>query len=229
MVALSGILLVGSILVPSTSQALVVHSAIKPLSLASNYTATNISQFLNQQTRWNTVTLAETTTALESKQAQSESVHNITNSPSNVLRSMQVAQIVAREAPPETHQISRGSNSAIVEHALSLLGTPYVFGGTTLRGIDCSGFTQYVFAGSGISLPRTSYEQFASGVAVSKNELQAGDLVFFTTYSKGASHVGIYIGGGRFVQADNPHVGVTITSLSNSFYAARYLGARRYL
>ena len=126
--------------------------------------------------------------------------------------------------------VSRGSSgySTIVDRALSLQGTPYVFGGTTLRGFDCSGFTKYVFASSGISLPRTSYAQFASGVAVGKDDLRPGDLVFFTTYAKGPSHVGIYIGGGRFVQASNPNSGVKTSSLSDSYYSSRYLGARRY-
>jgi len=125
---------------------------------------------------------------------------------------------------------SRGSNgsSSIVNRALSLQGTPYVFGGTTRSGFDCSGFTKYVLASAGISLPRTSYAQFASGSLVGKNSLQPGDLVFFSTYSSGASHVGIYIGGGRFVHASNPTSDVKVSSLSESFYASRYLGARRY-
>ncbi|MHB8126212.1 MAG: C40 family peptidase [Desulfitobacteriaceae bacterium] len=126
--------------------------------------------------------------------------------------------------------VSRGGSgsSSIVDRALSLQGTPYVFGGTTRSGFDCSGFTKYVFASSGISLPRTSYAQFSSGAAVSKNDLQPGDLVFFSTYTKGASHVGIYMGGGRFVHASNPNSGVKISSLSDSFYSSRYLGARSY-
>ncbi|EGW38833.1 C40 family peptidase [Desulfosporosinus sp. OT] len=132
--------------------------------------------------------------------------------------------------PINVAYVSRGSagSSSIIDRALSLQGTPYVFGGTTRRGFDCSGFTKYVFASAGISLPRTSYEQFASGTPVGKNDLRPGDLVFFTTYSKGASHVGIYMGGGRFVQASNPNSGVKVSSLSDSFYSSRYLGARRY-
>jgi cell wall-associated NlpC family hydrolase len=128
------------------------------------------------------------------------------------------------------YSVSRGSggSSSIVDRALSLQGTPYVFGGTTLRGFDCSGFTKYVYSGSGVSLPRTSFAQFASGVPVGKNDLRQGDLVFFTTYAKGASHVGIYTGGGRFVHASNPNSDVKVSSLSDSFYSSRYLGARRY-
>ena len=126
--------------------------------------------------------------------------------------------------------VSRGSSgsSTIVDRALSLQGTSYVFGGTTQKGFDCSGFTKYVYAGSGISLPRTSFAQFASGAVVGKDNLRSGDLVFFSTYSSGASHVGIYIGGGRFVHASNPSSGVKTSSLSDSFYSSRYLGARRY-
>lgn len=126
--------------------------------------------------------------------------------------------------------VSRGSggSSTVVDRALSLQGTPYVFGGTTKKGFDCSGFTKYVYASSGISLPRTSYAQFASGTPVNKSNLQAGDLVFFSTYAKGASHVGIYIGGGRFVHASNPNSDVKISSLGDSFYSSRYLGARSY-
>lgn len=125
---------------------------------------------------------------------------------------------------------SRGSSnsSSLIDRALSLVGTSYVFGGTSKSGFDCSGFTKYVYASSGVSLPRTSFDQFSSGAAISKDNLQPGDLVFFTTYAKGASHVGIYIGGGRFVHAANPSSGVKTSSLGDSFYSSRYLGARRY-
>jgi cell wall-associated NlpC family hydrolase len=126
--------------------------------------------------------------------------------------------------------VSRGSSgsNSLVSRALSLQGSPYVFGGTSRSGFDCSGFTKYVYAASGISLPRTSYDQFSSGASVGKNDLQPGDLVFFSTYSSGASHVGIYMGGGRFIHAANPNSGIEVSSLSDSFYSSRYLGARRY-
>ena len=143
-----------------------------------------------------------------------------------------VNQVVAKAPGYVTvaYGVSRGSDSdsSIVSRALSLQGSPYVFGGTSRSGFDCSGFTKYVYASSGISLPRTSYAQFASGSAVSTNDLSPGDLVFFTTYTSGASHVGIYIGGGRFIHASNPSSGIEISSLSDSFYSTRYLGARRY-
>lgn len=132
---------------------------------------------------------------------------------------------VAVQVPTETASRGDTDTAGIVSHALSLQGIPYVFGGTSRNGFDCSGYSKYVFAGSGITLPRTSFAQFQTGKSVSRDQLQPGDLVFFTTYSKGASHVGIYIGGGRFVHASDS--GVRITSLSEQYYASRYLGARR--
>lgn len=122
-------------------------------------------------------------------------------------------------------QVSRSDNSSLVNNALSLVGVPYLFGGTSRSGFDCSGYTQYVFKGSGISLPRTAAAQFSVGASVDRAQLQSGDLVFFTTYASGASHVGIYIGGGSFVHASNS--GIRTSSLSESYYATRYLGARR--
>ncbi|CAA7601160.1 NlpC/P60 family [Acididesulfobacillus acetoxydans] len=132
-------------------------------------------------------------------------------------RPIQVAQATA----------SRGGSKAtgLVERALSLRGIPYVFGGTSRSGFDCSGFTQYVFATVGISLPRSSYAQFGVGSSVTRADLRPGDLVFFTTYAPGPSHVGIYIGGGDFVQASDS--GVRITRMSDSYYAHKFVGARR--
>ena len=121
-----------------------------------------------------------------------------------------------------------GSSSSIVSHALSLQGSSYVYGGTGGGGYDCSGFTKAVFAGNGIYLPRTSYSQFSSGTPVNKSDLVPGDLVFFSTYASGASHVGIYVGGGSFVHASTPDTGVITSSMGDGFYSSRYLGARRY-
>lgn len=122
-------------------------------------------------------------------------------------------------------QVSRSDNSTLLNNALSLVGTPYAYGGSSRSGFDCSGFTQYVFKGSEISLPRTSVSQFNVGSTIPREKLQAGDLVFFTTYADGPSHVGIYVGGGSFVHASN--TGVRTTSLNESYYEGRYLGARR--
>lgn len=207
-VAISGLLLVGSLLEPASSHSMLIQPMSNKVSLTPANKQVSMAGFPKQRTPWSSANPSV---------SDSQNVH--------------IAQVTSRESTSSPGQISRGTNtsSTIVEHALSLLGTPYVYGGTTRRGLDCSGFTRYVFVGSGISLPRTSYAQFASGAAVSRDNLQPGDLVFFSTYAKGASHVGIYIGGGHFVEASSPKSGVKISDLSERFYSSRYLGARRYL
>jgi len=118
-------------------------------------------------------------------------------------------------APPNVH-------GGVVGVAMRYLGVPYVWGGSTPRGFDCSGLVMYAFGQIGISLPHSSYAQFAMGTPVSISQLQPGDLVFFA----GASHVGIYIGGGQFIHA--PHTGdvVKISSLTG-WYSAEFAGGRR--
>jgi cell wall-associated NlpC family hydrolase len=125
---------------------------------------------------------------------------------------------------------SRGERwtSGMFALAMRFLGVRYVWGGTTPRGFDCSGFMQYVFARMGVALPRTTFDMFAVGATVPTKELRAGDLVFFETVSAGPSHAGIYLGDGRFIHASSGYGGVTITPMSKPYYQARYLGARRF-
>jgi cell wall-associated NlpC family hydrolase len=106
--------------------------------------------------------------------------------------------------------------------AMQYLGVPYVYGGASPSGFDCSGFVMYVFAQIGVSLPHNAAAQYGSGSPVDRSQLQAGDLVFFN----GLGHVGIYIGGGSFIHS--PHTGdvVKISSLSG-WYSSTYVGARR--
>jgi cell wall-associated NlpC family hydrolase len=119
--------------------------------------------------------------------------------------------------PPATH-------SSVVSIALQYLGVPYVWGGASPSGFDCSGLTMYAYAKVGVYLPHNAAMQYGMGTPVSQSQLAPGDLVFFN----GLTHVGMYIGGGRFVHA--PHTGdvVKISSLSEYWYAATYVGARRY-
>lgn len=121
------------------------------------------------------------------------------------------------------------SGGDILVTAKQYMGVPYVWGGETTSGFDCSGFTQYVLQQNGISIPRTAAEQFAEGTPVGRDELQAGDMVFFTTYKPGASHVGFYLGDGNFIHASSAAHQVTISSLDEDFYTAHYIGARRYI
>lgn len=115
----------------------------------------------------------------------------------------------------------------VITTALRYRGVPYMFGGTGAGGFDCSGFTQYVFAAAGVYLPRTADSQFEIGRSVSKASLEPGDLVFFSTYEPGPSHVGIYIGDGQFISSKSSQ-GVAIASIYDPYYwGPRYLGARR--
>ena len=115
---------------------------------------------------------------------------------------------------------------SLTRSAMRFIGTPYVFGGTSAGGFDCSGYVQHVFAMLGIHLPRTADAQYYAGNST-RGQLLAGDLVFFQTYEPGPSHVGIYLGKGRFVHSSSH--GVMVSSLSDSYWATRYLGGRRYV
>jgi cell wall-associated NlpC family hydrolase len=121
--------------------------------------------------------------------------------------------------------------ASVAKLAEAELGKPYVWGGTSPAGFDCSGLVQWVFAHLGVKLPRLSGQQYQVGTSVSKANLQPGDLVFFTTYKPGPSHVGIYIGATSnfqhaFVAADNPSVGVTINNLDSAKWTRLFVGAR---
>jgi LysM repeat protein len=117
-------------------------------------------------------------------------------------------------------------NKKIVKVAFKYKGVPYVWGGTTRSGMDCSGFTQHVFEKLGIDLPRTAREQSRLGKYVPKDKLKPGDLLFFRTYASYISHVGIYIGNGKFIQ-ENSGVGeITVNSISNEYFERTYAFAK---
>lgn len=119
--------------------------------------------------------------------------------------------------------------SAIAATAKQYIGYPYVWGGTSPSGFDCSGLTQYVYGRNGISIPRSTNTQAYSGYAVSQSNLQPGDLLIFqNTYKPGISHAGIYVGNGYMVHASNPSTGVKLSYLwSGSYYRDHWWGARR--
>jgi len=128
--------------------------------------------------------------------------------------------------PPLVPGSGRGAAAARI--ALGFLGVPYVWGGESPAGFDCSGLVQYVYARLGVSLPRVAADQARVGAAVPREALQPGDAVFFADASGYVHHEGLYVGGGRFVHA--PHTGdvVKVSSLGEPYYAAEYAGARRY-
>ena len=130
--------------------------------------------------------------------------------------------------PVDPSALNSASAEAIIATAKQYIGVPYVWGGSTPSGFDCSGYVKYVFGRHGISLPRTSKEQYTVGTWVAKSNLRPGDLVFYNTSGSGVSHLGIYIGNGQFIHASTSK-GVMISEMSNSYWSARYYGARRVL
>jgi cell wall-associated NlpC family hydrolase len=135
------------------------------------------------------------------------------------------ASPAAKPGPPKAPTSLPGA-TALLHNALAYLGAPYRKGGSSPSGFDCSGFTQYAFATIGISIPRTADKQFYSGRPIAGDPLP-GDLVFFQTYAYGPSHVGIYLGGGQFVNSIGKDV--HIDSFDSAYFRGRYLGAKRYL
>lgn len=118
----------------------------------------------------------------------------------------------------------------ITKAAHQYIGVPYIWGGTSEAGFDCSGLTRAVYRLNGISIPRVSRDQFKSGKAVKKRNLKPGDLVFFATSGgRRVSHVGVYIGGGQFIHAPSKGKTVRKADLNSSYWIKRYMGARSYL
>ncbi len=117
---------------------------------------------------------------------------------------------------------SKGTD--VLAYAMQFVGYPYVYGGSSTSGFDCSGFTQYVYKHFGVTLNRTAAAQSSNGTAVSRSNLQPGDLVMF---GSPINHVGIYAGGGRIVHAANPSRGVTTDTINSGYYNTNYVCARR--
>lgn len=137
----------------------------------------------------------------------------------------EVSAVHMKHAETQTKSSTSGFNAInLIADASELVGVPYVWGGTTTSGFDCSGFIQYVFKKNGVNLPRTAAQQYNAGSSVSSP--QVGDIVFFETYKSGPSHNGIYIGNNQFIHAGSS-TGVTIANLNNSYWSQRYLGAKR--
>ena len=123
-------------------------------------------------------------------------------------------------------EASAASKKSVITVAKNYIGTPYKYGGTSPKGFDCSGFVSYSYKKVGKSLPRTTAGMYKKGKKVKKSDLKKGDLIFFETYKKGASHVGIYIGSNQFIHSSSSK-GVKVDKLSNSYWKTKYYGAKR--
>ncbi|MCI0183115.1 hypothetical protein MM817_01385 [Acidibacillus sp. S0AB] len=157
---------------------------------------------------------------IELTQSQIQQIEQETQQAQSLVQSSSYIQQTEKTLPTVNVQ-------SLLQYAESFMGTPYVWGGTSPSGFDCSGFTQFVFAHFGVDILRTSEQQFAEGLSIPENQLTPGDLVFFSTYAAGATHVGIYIGNDLMVDAQD--YGVSIDNIANSYWGPKYIGARQML
>ena len=126
-----------------------------------------------------------------------------------------------------TEAASTVASNEIVSSAKNLIGIKYRYGGTTKAGFDCSGFIGYIYKSNGVDLPRTAAGMYSTGESVKKANLAVGDLVFFNTSGKGVSHVGMYIGSGKFIHASTSK-GVKVDKLNDPYYwGNKYVGAKK--
>ena len=132
----------------------------------------------------------------------------------------------AEKVPEREAFLPREEAPRLIATAKKYMGTPYRFGGTTPKGFDCSGFVQFVFRCHGFAIPRAADEQYYLGKKIkNRQELEPGDLVFFTTYEKGASHCGIYLGKNQFIHVSSRR-GVRVDSLDDEYWKPRWYGGK---
>jgi len=127
----------------------------------------------------------------------------------------------------EVVEMAGSSDSALEKVAFNYLSIPYRFGGNSRRGIDCSAFVQQVFREMDVQLPRSAREQFRVGAEIERDQMQKGDLLFFRTYARFPSHVGIYLGEGKMIHASSRSRRVVVTSIDHPYYRKRFIGAKR--
>ena len=135
----------------------------------------------------------------------------------------------AAEPPTAAAEPEPGTLTDLIQTAMDFLGVPYRNGGSDPSGFDCSGLVQWVFARHGTMLPRETKDQYRVGRGVDLRDVQPGDLIFFETVSRGASHVGIVIGEGRFIHAPNSNGVVRVEPYTANYWIRRYVGARRVI
>jgi len=147
------------------------------------------------------------------------------------LRASRIAKAkVEAKKEGKTYHVSALDKQKLLEDAKYFKGGKYVWGGTTPKGFDCSGYVQYLYKKHNINLPRTAWSQSKKGVAVAKSDLQKGDLLFFLTDKKRGipvTHVGIYIGNGNFIHAASKKKGIIISPLTHGSYAKTFVSAKR--
>jgi cell wall-associated NlpC family hydrolase len=138
------------------------------------------------------------------------------------------ASVNDQDYEPVVEGKSSEKRNSVVKTAMSYIGTPYKRGGSDPRGFDCSGLSMYVFKKHKILLDRTAHAQYAHGIKVKNKSIKPGDLLFFTTAGKSITHVGIYIGKGRFVHAPSSGKHVEVEEISSIYWKPRFRGAATY-
>ncbi len=132
----------------------------------------------------------------------------------------------------KTYHLSEADKKQLLEDAKYFKGGKYVWGGTTPQGFDCSGYVQYLYKKHNINLPRTAWAQSKKGIDVAKKDLKKGDLLFFLTDKKRGipvTHVGIYLGNGKFIHAASKKKGIIISPIYSGYYAGKFVSAKRVL
>jgi len=144
-----------------------------------------------------------------------------------------IAQVKKKvEKKGKTYHLTPKDKEQLLEYAKYFKGGKYVWGGTTPKGFDCSGYVQYLYKKHNINLPRTAWSQSKKGVSVSKDDLKKGDLLFFLTDKKRGipiTHVGIYLGDGKFIHAASKKKGIIISPIYSGYYASKFVSAKRVL
>jgi cell wall-associated NlpC family hydrolase len=147
---------------------------------------------------------------------------------------LRVAQIAKSTAKAnklgKVYKLTNDDKKKLLDYAKFYKGGKYVWGGTTPKGFDCSGYVQYLYKKHGVNLPRTAWSQSKKGISVKKDDLQKGDLLFFLTDKKRGipvTHVGIYLGNGEFIHAASKKKGIIISPIYHGYYSKKFVSAKR--
>jgi len=167
------------------------------------------------------------TTEIQSKQLLSDGLNVALAKQTELDNSIANADALSRGQQASSTPVQlNGQVGQLLSFASNFLGVPYTWGGTYPQ-FDCSSYVQYVYAHFGINLGRVTWDQYGQGQSVSRDSLQPGDLVFFSTYQAGPSHVGIYVGDGMMIDSSNS--GVSYASIDSQYWSSKYYGARRVI
>ena len=214
----------------------IVESTESSQTVNNNLTVNDSSSSNNSESSSDSEAVNNSSNSNANNSGSSSNSQTSNNNVNSSNESVQVEKPSKKPSQDSTESYNPPSSNtsvtqAVINLAYSKMGSPYVWGAEGPNSFDCSGFTSYVYRNAaGISIPRTSGAQSGYGQTVSKSNLQAGDLVFFSTNGTGnVSHVGIYVGGGNMIHAPKPGDSVKITNINSSYYTSAFVTAKRVL